>query len=80
MKPIANGKTVGADRAGARRRHQLVPAGLRSRSRAVSSSPSISGAWGLTSWEKGKLQYKPGDVYQGVDYQMYRMGDTIGRI
>src|SRR6478672_4792431 len=35
---------------------------------------------GLISWEKGKLQYKPGDVYQGVDYQMYRMGDTIGHV
>jgi alcohol dehydrogenase (cytochrome c) len=35
---------------------------------------------GLTAWEKGKLQYKPGDFYMGVDYQMYRMGDTIGRI
>jgi len=35
---------------------------------------------GLTAWEKGKLQYKPGDWYMGVDYQMYRMGDTIGRI
>jgi alcohol dehydrogenase (cytochrome c) len=38
------------------------------------------GGMGLTSWEKGKLQYKPGDVYMGVDYQMYRMGQTIGRI
>lgn len=38
--------------------------------------------WGmaLTPWEKGKLVYKPGDLYMGVDYQMYRMGDTIGRI
>jgi alcohol dehydrogenase (cytochrome c) len=35
---------------------------------------------GLTSWEKGKLQYKPGDQYMGVDYQMYRMGDTIGHL
>jgi len=35
---------------------------------------------GLTSWEKGKLTYKPGDLFMGVDYQMYRMGDTIGRI
>jgi alcohol dehydrogenase (cytochrome c) len=35
---------------------------------------------GLTAWEKGKLQYKPGDFYMGVDYQMYRMGDVIGRI
>ena len=35
---------------------------------------------GLTSWEKGKLQYKPGDQYLGVDYQMYRMGDTIGHL
>ena len=35
---------------------------------------------GLTPWEKGKLNYKPGDQYMGVDYQMYRMGDTIGRI
>jgi len=35
---------------------------------------------GLTAWEKGKLVYKPGDLYMGVDYQMYRMGDTIGRI
>jgi alcohol dehydrogenase (cytochrome c) len=35
---------------------------------------------GLTAWAKEKLQYKPGDFYQGADYQMYRMGDTIGRI
>ena len=35
---------------------------------------------GLTPWEKKKLVYKPGDQFQGVDYQMYRMGDTIGRI
>jgi alcohol dehydrogenase (cytochrome c) len=35
---------------------------------------------GLTSWEKGKLTYKPGDLYQGVDYQMYRMGETIGHL
>ncbi len=35
---------------------------------------------GLTAWEKGKLVYKPGDFYMGTDYQMYRMGDTIGRI
>jgi alcohol dehydrogenase (cytochrome c) len=35
---------------------------------------------GLTAWEKQKLVYKPGDQYMGVDYQMYRMGDTIGRI
>jgi alcohol dehydrogenase (cytochrome c) len=35
---------------------------------------------GLTAWEKKQLVYKPGDSYQGADYQMYRMGDTIGRI
>jgi len=35
---------------------------------------------GLTAWEKGKLQYKPGDLFMGVDYQMYRMGETIGHI
>jgi alcohol dehydrogenase (cytochrome c) len=35
---------------------------------------------GLTAWEKGKLQYKPGDMYMGVDYQMYRMGQTIGHL
>ena len=35
---------------------------------------------GLTSWEKRKLHYKPGDLYMGVDYQMYRMGDTIGHL
>ena len=35
---------------------------------------------GLTPWEKKRLIYKPGDQYTGVDYQMYRMGDTIGRI
>ena len=34
----------------------------------------------LTAWEKSKLLYKPGDFYQGADYQMYRMGETIGRI
>jgi len=33
---------------------------------------------GLQAWEKKKLAYKPGDLYMGVDYQMYRMGDTIG--
>ena len=35
---------------------------------------------GLTAWEKAKLVYKPGEPYQGVDYQMYRMGDTIGPV
>ena len=35
---------------------------------------------GLTAWEKGKLKYKPGDYYMGVDYQMYRMGQTIGHL
>ena len=35
---------------------------------------------GLQAWEKKKLIYKPGDVYMGVDYQMYRMGDVIGHI
>jgi len=35
---------------------------------------------GLTAWDKKKLVYKPGDFFQGADYQMYRMGDTIGRI
>jgi alcohol dehydrogenase (cytochrome c) len=35
---------------------------------------------GLTPWEKKKLIYKSGDQYMGVDYQMYRMRDTIGRI
>ena len=47
---------------------------------AYSSSRSINGAWDLTAWEKTKLIYKPGDFYQGADYQMYRMGETIGRI
>ena len=37
-------------------------------------------AMGLTSWEKGKLEYKPGTVYQGVDYQMYRTKPTIGHV
>jgi alcohol dehydrogenase (cytochrome c) len=35
---------------------------------------------GLTAWDKSKLTYKPGDFYQGADYQMYRMGETIGHI
>jgi len=35
---------------------------------------------GLQAWEKKKLAYKPGDLYMGVDYQMYRMGDTIGHL
>ena len=30
--------------------------------------------------EKSKLLYKPGDFYQGADYQLHRMGETIGRI
>ena len=68
-----------ADRSRSRRRDQLVPARL---------DPSLGlifvavNQWGmgLTSWEKGKLQYKPGDVYQGVDYQMYRTGDVIGHL
>ena len=37
-------------------------------------------AMGLTGWEKDKVVYKPGDLYMGMDYQMYRVGDTIGRI
>ena len=35
---------------------------------------------GLTAWEKSKLLYKPGDFYQGADYTVYQMGETIGRI
>ncbi len=35
---------------------------------------------GLTAWEKAKLTYKPGEPYMGVDYQMYRMGETIGHV
>jgi alcohol dehydrogenase (cytochrome c) len=35
---------------------------------------------GLTSWEKGRLAYEPGTPFMGVDYQMYRMGDTIGHL
>jgi alcohol dehydrogenase (cytochrome c) len=37
-------------------------------------------AFDLTAWEKSKLLYKPGDFYQGADYQLHRMGETIGRI
>ncbi len=37
-------------------------------------------AMGLTAWPADKVNYKPGDVYMGVDYQMYRLGDTIGHI
>lgn len=36
-------------------------------------------AMGLTGWPKEEVVYKPGEVYMGVDYQMYRTGDTIGR-
>jgi len=35
---------------------------------------------GLQAWEKSKLVYKPGDYFMGVDYQMYRTGDTIGHV
>jgi len=79
MKPVANGKTV----------EKIIP-GLEGGTNwfppAYDPSSGILfvavNQWGmgLTSWEKGKLQYKPGDVYQGVDYQMYRMGDTIGHL
>ncbi|HLB79788.1 MAG TPA: PQQ-dependent dehydrogenase, methanol/ethanol family [Dongiaceae bacterium] len=37
-------------------------------------------AMGLTGWEKERVVYKPGDLYMGMDYQMYRVGDTIGRV
>jgi len=37
-------------------------------------------AMGLTAWAPDKVKYKPGDVYMGVDYQMYRLGDMIGHI
>ena len=79
MKPLANGKTV----------EKIIP-GLEGGTNwfppAYDPSTGVLfvaiNQWGmgLTSWEKGKLQYKPGDVYQGVDYQMYRMGDTIGHV
>ncbi len=79
MKPLANGKTV----------EKIIP-GLEGGTNwfppAYDPSTGVlfvaNNQWGmgLTSWEKGKLQYKPGDVYQGVDYQMYRMGDTMGHV
>ena len=79
MKPKADGKAV-----------QLIVPGLEGGTNwfPPAYDPSLGlmfvavNQWGmgLTSWEKGKLQYKPGDVYQGVDYQMYRTGDTIGRV
>ena len=79
MKPVANGKTV----------EKIIP-GLEGGTNwfppAFDPSTGVlfvaDNQWGmgLTSWEKGKLHYKPGDVYQGVDYQMYRMGDTIGHL
>jgi alcohol dehydrogenase (cytochrome c) len=37
-------------------------------------------SWNLTAWEKSKLLYKPGDFYQGADYTVNQMGETIGRI
>ena len=64
----------GADRSRSRGRHQLVPAGLRTRRPGSSSSPTTSGAWGSPPGRRASSQYKPGDVYQGVDYQMYRHG------
>jgi len=35
---------------------------------------------GLTAKKPEEVVYKPGETYMGVDYQMYRMGDTIGRV
>ena len=79
MKPLADGKTV----------EKIIP-GLEGGTNwfppAYDPSSGVlfvaNNQWGmgLTSWEKGKLQYKPGDQYFGVDYQMYRMGDTIGHL
>jgi len=39
----------------------------------------INGAWAAGLGEE-KLVYKPGDLYMGVDYQMYRMGGPIGHV
>ncbi len=37
-------------------------------------------AMSLKAWPKKEVKYKAGDVYMGVDYQMYRLKDHIGRI
>ena len=79
MRPISGGKPV----------EPIVP-GLEGGTNwfPISYDPDLGYAflatnqWGmkLTAWEKGKVEYKPGTVYMGADYQMYRMGDTIDRV
>ena len=79
MKPLANGKTVEKIIPGLEGGTNWFPPAYDPSSGVLFVAVNQWGM-GLTSWEKGKLQYKPGDVYQGVDYQMYRMGDTIGHL
>ncbi len=35
---------------------------------------------GLTAYPPEEVVYKPGDVYMGVDFQMYRTGGFIRHI
>ena len=61
-----------AHRSRARRRHQLVPDGLRSREGIVYFDTND---WAMSLTRRGSPRTSstmPGDVYMGVDYQMYR--------
>jgi len=35
-------------------------------------------AMGMTAWKGEDVVYKPGDLYMGVDFQMYRIADKVG--
>jgi alcohol dehydrogenase (cytochrome c) len=42
--------------------------------------PTNQWSMALTAWKKDKLTYKPGDFYQGADYQMYRTSELTGHL
>jgi alcohol dehydrogenase (cytochrome c) len=78
MRPLSGGKTV----------EPIVP-GLEGGTNwfPIAYNPDLqyvflnTNQWGmgLTAKKPEEVVYKPGETYMGVDYQMYRMGDTIGR-
>jgi len=79
MRPVSGGKTV----------EPIVP-GLEGGTNwfPISYSPDLGyvflntnqWAMGMTGWKKEDVVYKPGDLYMGMDFQMYRTGDKVGYV
>ncbi|MEZ5590615.1 MAG: PQQ-dependent dehydrogenase, methanol/ethanol family [Gammaproteobacteria bacterium] len=79
MRPLSGGKTV----------EPIIP-GLEGGTNwfPIAYNPELnyvflnSNDWAMamTAWPGDKVTYNPGDIYMGVDFQMYRTKDHIGRV